>query len=125
MFVLCIVLSFSCKDNPTESDKTLPTRALSLGANTTTGTTPCDVILTGTFNAYTDTTKMYVPDMFVVGAQGRIVIPYALTGTTSIPAKRIYVDTLGFTQAGTYSIYMALSTTTQMIYSDTLAITIH
>lgn len=123
VLILCIVFSFSCKDNSTSPNATLPTRALSLSASTTTGTAPCDVILTGTFNAYTDTTKMYYPDMFIVGGPGRIVMPYSVGGAT-IPAKRIYVDTLHL-PAGSFSIHMVLSTTTQMISSDTIAITIH
>jgi hypothetical protein len=68
---------------------------------------------------------MYVPDMFVVGGPGRIVIPYVLTGTTLIPAKRTYIDTIGFSTAGTYSIYMVIETSTQPITSDTLTFTIN
>lgn len=124
LFILCVVFSFSCKDNPTKPDNTLPTRALSLSAKITAGTAPCDIILIGTFNAYTDTTKMRYPDMFIIGAAGLTVIPYSLSDTT-VSAKRTYIDTLHFPYTGTYSIHMLLQTTTQNISSDTMTITIY
>jgi hypothetical protein len=124
IYTLCLALFFSCKDNSTSSNVILPTRALSLSASATTATAPRTIILTGTFNAYTDTTKMHSPDMFVVGGPGRIIIPFVLTGTPLIPAKKTYVDTMGFLVAGSYSIHMVLETSTQEISSDTIAITI-
>lgn len=67
---------------------------------------------------------MLYPDMFIIGGAGLTVIPYALPDTT-VPAKRIYTDTLNFPGAGTYSIHMLLQTTTHTIFSDTITITIH
>lgn len=124
IFILCTVFSFSCKDNLTNPDTTLPKRALSLSASATEGTAPCDIIFTGTFNAYTDTTKMHYPDMFIISIPGRTFVPYVMPDTT-VPAKRTYIDTLFFQNAGTYSIHMLLQTTIENISSDTIVINIH
>ena len=124
ILILCIVFSFSCKDNSTNPKTILPTRALSLSASATTGTAPCDIVFTGTFNSYTDTTRMHFPDMFIIGSAGMTVIPYALPDTT-VPAKRIYIDTLHYPYAGSYSVHMLLQTTTQDISSDTITIAVH
>ncbi|MCX6120970.1 MAG: hypothetical protein NTX44_05080 [Ignavibacteriales bacterium] len=120
-----IIVSFACKDNATNPSINQPTRALSLRANATSGTSPCNIILTGTFNAYTDTTTMHTPDMFVIGGPGLTVIPYWLSGYPPIPAKRTYIDTLYFPYAGSFSVHMLLQTMTQDIYSDTITFTIN
>ena len=121
----CALLSFSCKDNATNPIDTRPARALSLSANAAAGTAPCSIVITGTFNAYSDTTTMHTPDMFVIGGPGLTVIPYWLSGHPPIPAKRTYVDTVYFPYAGSYAIHMVLQTMAQNIYSDTLTFTIH
>jgi hypothetical protein len=123
LLVLSILVIQSCKDNPTKEKQKIPSSPLSLAVSTALGTAPCDITFTGTFNVYTDTTRMRVPDMFLIGCTGMIVVPYALPDTT-VTAKRIYSYTQHFPVPGSFSIYMILQTIQERIVSDTLKIII-
>ncbi len=119
-----LLLLCSCKDAGSGPDTLTPTRELSLSASSLTGTAPCEITFTGTFNACTDTTRMYVPDMWLLGGPGRTIIRYALPDT-SVPAKRTYTSVRSFPAAGVFHMYMNLQVTTGDVWSDTLTITIY
>ena len=112
-----------CKDNPT-TQVSAPERSLSLSSNVNNVASPVDITFTGTFHAYSDTSKMHVPDMFLMGAPTRTIVRYILPDT-STPAKRTYTSVQQFSSAGTYSIYMVLQTMQGDVFSDTLAIVVH
>ena len=122
--VALLVTAFSCRHGSTSPEAEGPVRDLSLRASSATGVAPCDIVFTGTFNAYADTITMHVPDMFLMGGPGRTIIRYALPDT-SIPALRTYSSTRHFSSAGYYQMYMVLQTTTRDIFSDTLFITVY
>jgi hypothetical protein len=122
--ILIILLTcslVSCKDNGTNQQIPTPLRALSLSASVNNVAAPVDIAFTGTFHAYSDTMRMYVPDMFLVVAPGRTLIHYALPDT-SVLARRTYTYVQHFSSAGTYTIYMLLQTMQGDIFSDTVAI---
>ncbi len=126
--LLCMValltITSSCKDEATSPDQALPTRELSLTAAAVTGTAPCDILFTGTFNAYADTLRLHVPDMFLMGGPGHTVIRYALPDT-SVPPKRTYSHVQQFAAQGKFHMFMVLQTMTRDVFSDTLTISIN
>ena len=123
LIILFACTFVSCKDYGTNQQFPTPLRALSLSASANNVAAPVNIAFTGTFHAYSDTMKMHVPDMFLMGAPGMTVIRYALPDTT-VPAKEQYTYVQHFPQSGSYSIYIVLQTTYGDIFSDTLFVTI-
>jgi hypothetical protein len=122
-FVAFVIASVSCQDTSSNPIDVSTPRELSLTASSTTGIAPCDILLTGTFNAFSDTTRIHVPEMFVFGGPGMTVVRYTLLDT-SVAAKRTYTYSQHFVSEGTYSMFMILQTTTKDVFSDTLVVTI-
>jgi hypothetical protein len=122
--LFCMIFLFSCKDNSTNPKSETPTRDLSINAITTSTTAPCSAIITGTFNAYSDTVQMYDPPFSVVVLTSKTYIPYTLSSVTTLSPKKTYMDTISLSTAGSYSVIMVLYTTTKAIVSDTISITV-
>ncbi len=118
--ILLTLFCLSCKHIPTE---VAIQRPLKLSAATTSGTAPVDIVFTGTFNAYTDTTKVFIPETFFWCIPGRTLIPYQLSDIP-VAAKRVYVDTVKFPSSGDYRVFLLLQTTYGPTYSDTIQVSI-
>ena len=120
--VIALVLStLSCRESPTA---VAVQQSLELTATPSSGTAPLDVVLTGNFNAYTDTTKVFIPETFFYVMAGKPLIQYRL-GDSVVAAKRVYSQTQTFTSAGTYRVCLLLQTTYGTTYSDTIEVSVH
>jgi hypothetical protein len=123
LIFIAIIFITSCNNPASNNDRTAPAREVTLMASTTSGSGPLDITFSGTFHPYTDSIKMNVPDMFLMGVPGKTIIRYSLPDTF-VMAKKSYVRTEHFSSSGSYSVYMVLQTQRGDIYSDTLQIDI-